>query len=60
MHGETVKLRDYVFEAKVTITSIITLLRLKSIKANKKNGTEGSYKASISISLRIKNLMKFR
>jgi hypothetical protein len=39
-----------VFEAKVTIPSIIKLLMLKTIKANKENGTEGSHKASIRTS----------
>ena len=48
------KTRDYVFEAEVTVTSTIKLFRLKTIKANKENGREGSYNASIRISLRTK------
>jgi len=48
------KTKDYVFETKVTITSIIKLLMLKATKAKKENRTEESYKASIRTSLRAK------
>ena len=48
------KTRGHVFEANVSATSMIRLLMLKIIKANKENGREGSYKASNRTSLRTK------